>query len=139
MMLAELVVGVIATLCFELFPLQLMGLFGSTEDQLYAEFGVLTFRIYLSSMIFCCIQKAAAVFLQSIGKPAFAMILSLARDFIFMTILLIVLPIFMGVTGPLLAAPIADTLCLILTVVFMTIVFKTTLSSPSEENEDKQE
>jgi hypothetical protein len=52
--------------------------------------------------------------------------LSLARDFILMTILLLVLPIFMGVTGPLYAAPIADTICLILTFVFMAIVFKST-------------
>jgi putative MATE family efflux protein len=136
MLIAELLVGVIATLIFELLPAPIVNIFASDGGALYTEFGVIAFRIYLSSVIVCAVQKSSAIFLQSIGKPVFAMTLSLARDFVLMTVLIVVLPIFFGVTGPLFAAPIADIICLILTVVFMIIVYKTTLSEkkPLQEN-----
>lgn len=75
MMIAEVCIGVIATICFELFPLRLIGLFGSESD-LYNEFGVLAFRIFLS-IIFCCVVKSTSVFLQSLGKPVMSMGISL--------------------------------------------------------------
>jgi Na+-driven multidrug efflux pump len=128
MIIAEIVVGIVATLLFELMPLQILSLFGSVDDELYAQFGKLAFRIYLSSMIITCVLKSSSIFLQSIGKPVFAMTLSLMRDFVLMTVLIIVLPIFMGVEGALYSSPIADTICLILTIVFIVITFKTTLS-----------
>jgi Na+-driven multidrug efflux pump len=134
MIIAEIVVGVIATLLFELLPVQILSLFGSVNDELYTEFGKLAFRIYLSSMIVCCVQKSSAIFLQSIGKPVFAMTLSLARDFVLMTVLTIVLPMFLGVTGALYSAPISDAICLVLTVIFVLIVFKTTLSENKKKN-----
>jgi putative MATE family efflux protein len=128
MLIAEIVVGVVATLLFELLPVQILGLFGSVDDELYAAFGKLAFRIYLSSMIITCVLKSSSIFLQSIGRPVLAMVLSFVRDFVLMTILIIVLPMFMGVTGALYSAPIADIICLVLTILFICIAFKTTLS-----------
>jgi Na+-driven multidrug efflux pump len=106
-------------------PIQLINLFGSENGALYNEFAVLSFRIYLSSMILCSVQKASSIFLQSIGKPVQSIVLSLARDFIFLPLLCILLPISLGVVGPLYSAPIADALCLILTVIVMMRTFKT--------------
>lgn len=68
MILAEIVIGAIATLCFEFLPLQIIGIFGS-ESALYNEFAVIAFRTYLSTMILCCIQKATSIFLQALGRP----------------------------------------------------------------------
>jgi putative MATE family efflux protein len=127
MIIAELIIGVIASAIFELFPLQLIGLFGSENSQLYNEFATLAFRIYLSLMMFASVQKSSAIFLQSIGKPIQAMVLSLVRDFILLTILTIVLPIFFGVTGALYAAPIADIVSLILTIILVVTTFKKVL------------
>jgi Na+-driven multidrug efflux pump len=124
MMLIEFVIGLIATLCFELFPIQLINLFGSDNGDLYNEFAVLSFRIYLSSMTLCAIQKASSIFLQSIGKPIQSMILSLSRDFILIAPLCILLPIRYGVVGPLYSAPIADVICLVITVCIMASTFK---------------
>jgi Na+-driven multidrug efflux pump len=124
MMLIEFVIGLIATLCFELFPIQLINLFGSDNGDLYNEFAVLSFRIYLSSMTLCAIQKASSIFLQSIGKPIQSMILSLSRDFILIAPLCILLPIRYGVVGPLYSAPIADVICLVITVCIMAGTFK---------------
>jgi Na+-driven multidrug efflux pump len=128
MVIIEVIIGVVATLCFELLPLQIISLFGNESNELYNEFAVIAFRIYLSGMILCCIQKSSAIFLQSIGKPILAMLLSLVRDFILLTALIIILPIFMGVTGALYAAPIADIVSFILTVVLVIVAFRSSLT-----------
>lgn len=107
MMIAEACVGLTAMICFECFPLQIIGIFGS-EDGLYNEFAVLSFRIFLSTIALCCIQKACSIFLQSLGKPVMSMSLSLLRDFILSVPLTLILPRFLGVTGALYSAPIAD-------------------------------
>jgi putative MATE family efflux protein len=132
MMKAEIVIGLVATLCFELFPIQLINLFGSENGALYNEFAVLAFRIYLSTMILCAVQKASSIFLQSIGKPLQSMVLSLARDFVLLAPLCILLPIRFGVVGPLYAAPIADVICLIITAIVVSYTFKG--MSPNESS-----
>jgi Na+-driven multidrug efflux pump len=124
MMCLELVIGLVATLCFELFPIQLINLFGSDNGALYNEFAVLAFRIYLSTMFLCAIQKASSIFLQSIGKPLPAMVLSLARDFVLLAPMCILLPIRFGVVGPLYSAPIADVVCLVITVIVIAYTFR---------------
>ncbi|MDD3219710.1 MAG: MATE family efflux transporter [Lachnospiraceae bacterium] len=123
MMIAEVCIGVIATICFELFPLQLIGLFGSESD-LYNEFGVLAFRIFLSTIIFCCVVKSTSVFLQSLGKPVMSMGISLLRDFVLSVPLVLLLPLAFGVEGPLFSGPIADIVTFLVVVIMMRHVMK---------------
>lgn len=123
MMLAECVVGLTATVVFECFPLQLVSIFGS-ESGLYNEFAVLAFRIYLSTMVLCCIQKGTSIFLQALGKPVLSMGLSLLRDFVMSVPLVLLLPVRLGVTGTLLSAPIADMVSFVAVVVIMTSMMK---------------
>lgn len=91
MMLAEAVIGAVATLAFQLFPVQIISLFGSESD-LYNQFATLAFRIYLSTMLLCCLHKAASIFLQSLGKPVQAMALSLLRDFVLCVPMILLFP-----------------------------------------------
>lgn len=123
MMMGEVMVGLIATLCFEFMPLQIIQLFGS-ESALYNEFAVMAFRIYLSTMILCCVQKSTSIFLQSLGKPGLSMGLSLLRDFILSVPLIILLPLSFGVVGPLYSAPIADVISFIAVLIIMFRVMK---------------
>lgn len=123
MIKAECVVGLAALICFEVFPLQITGIFGS-EDGLYNEFAVIAFRVYMCTIILCCIQKATSIFLQSLGKPVMSLGLSLLRDFILSVPLVLLLPKTLGVTGALYSAPIADAISLIAVVVMMRFVFK---------------
>lgn len=123
MIKAEIIVGVIATICFEVFPLQITNIFGS-EDGLYSEFAVLAFRIYLCTMILCCVQKATSIFLQSIGKPFMSLGLSLLRDFILSVPLILMIPRIFGVTGALYSAPIADAISIVVVVIMMRATFK---------------
>ncbi len=104
---AEAVVGLVALVLFECFPLQITSIFGS-EDGLYNEFAVLAFRIFLSMIVLTCIQKATSVFLQALGKPVMAMGLSLLREFVLSVPLALLLPMFFGVEGALYSGPIAD-------------------------------
>jgi Na+-driven multidrug efflux pump len=130
MMIVEFIIGLVAMACFELFPIQIIELFGSGNGALYNEFAALSFRIYLSTMALCAIQKASSIFLQSIGKPLPSMALSLARDFVLLAPLCVLLPMRFGVVGPLYAAPIADVICLVLTVCVMAYTFKAMDGAP---------
>lgn len=104
---ATLVVGVIATIIFEFFPELPISLFG-VESELYLEFAVKTFRIFLMLMAFTCVIKVISVFFQAVGEPLKATVASLLRDIACFVPLVLILPTFMGVDGILWAAPIAD-------------------------------
>lgn len=129
MMIAEGVVGLISLAVFELFPMQIIGIFGS-ESELYNRFAVITFRLYLSTILLCCIQKATSVFLQSVGKTAMAFVLSLTRDIVVSAAVVIILPRFVGLMGALWAAPIADAVSFIMAIFMMKKFF-------SSEKKDK--
>lgn len=117
-LLANVAVGVAATLLFQCCPQAIVRLFGNESD-LYNQYANLCFRIYLSGILLCCIQKASSIFLQSIGKPVKSTLLSLSRDVVFLVPGVMILASRFGVTGMLWAAPIADVLALVFTVVLV--------------------
>lgn len=123
MMMAEFGVGLVSMVCFEVFPVQIISIFGS-EDGLYNEFAVLAFRIFLGGIVLCCIQKSCSIFLQSIGRPALSMLLSLLRDFILSVPLALILPRMMGVTGALYSGPAADVVSFAAAVLLMSGVLR---------------
>lgn len=137
MITAEVTVGIIATLLFELFPVQIISLFGS-ENGLYNQFAILSFRIFLSTLTLCCVQKATSIFLQSLGKPVMSMSLSLLRDFILSVPLVLLLPLTFGVIGPLYSGPIADLVSFVVTVVMMVCVFKKLPSDAEKSVSEKK-
>lgn len=138
MMAAQLCVGIISMICFEVFPLQIIGIFGN-EDGLYREFAVLSFRIFLCLIALCCIQKSCSIFLQSLGMPLLSMSLSLLRDFILSVPLAIILPHFFGVTGALYSAPAADLVSFAATVFCVKYVFKKLRREEREQHENQSE
>lgn len=86
-------------------PLAFIRLFGAGDDVLYVTFAVYCLRIYLSLLIFTCLQKTGAMFLQSIGHTRSAVPLSILRD-VLLIVLSLVIPTRMGVTGIFWAAPV---------------------------------
>ena len=64
----EIAVGIVAFVIFEVFPMNVIQLFDS-EGELYNEFALFALRVYFSTVVFCCVQKATSIFLQGIGKP----------------------------------------------------------------------
>lgn len=128
------IVCVVCTIMFELFPLLFIQMFGA-DGELYTQFAVLCLRIYLSLIIFTCVQKVCAIFLQSIGHAKAAAPLSVLRDVLLIFFSLIV-PIFGGVTGIFLAAPISDVIAIAITSVVMVRLWKTL---ERDKNETPQE
>ena len=104
---AEGLLGLAALVAVEFFPMQLISIFGS-ESALYNEFAVLTFRIYLSMIVLACINKAAFIFLQSLGRPWLSAGLSLFREVLLGVPLVLLLPRRLGLLGVLYSMPLAD-------------------------------
>ncbi len=110
-LMATIVVGLIATVIFEFCPQIIISVFGSNSEnpELYMQFAVLTFRIFLCLVTFTCIIKVISIFFQAVGEPLKAAIVSLSRDIVLFVPLVIILPNVMNnINGVLWAAPIAD-------------------------------
>lgn len=107
------VVCLICTALFEIIPLAFIQMFGA-DGELYTNFAVSCLRIYLSLIVFTCLQKACAIFLQSIGHAKSAAPLSILRD-VMLIIFSLIIPSKLGVTGIFWAAPAADIVAAIIT------------------------
>ncbi len=114
-----LIVGVIAFLMFQIFPIQIISLFGEGSSEVYYEFAVRYFRIYLFFAFANFLPVLSSNFFTAIGKPIRGTILSLTRQIIFFLPLLIIFPrIFPiifgvnGIDGILYVGPVADALAI---------------------------
>ena len=120
--LSTLTVCVIATVLFESVPLVFVRMFGTDGGELYTNFAIGCLRIYLSLVIFTCLQKACAMFLQSIGHAKAAVPLSVLRD-VLLIVLAILMPMGMGIMGILWSAPVADVIAMAVTAVVVARVW----------------
>lgn len=119
---AEAAVGAAALLIVELLPKQLIGIFGaSAESACYTQFAVRSFRIYLCMMILACINKAAFIFLQSLGRPWISTLLSVLREVVFGVGFALVLPCFFGLDGVLYSMPVSDVLTFVISAVVIVL------------------
>ena len=126
--LFSLAVGIISTLVFELFPDVVVELFGKPTNipnpDDYYEFAKKTFRIFLSLVTFTCLAKASSLFFLAAGKSLFAAIVSPVRDLLCFVSLAIILPVFLGIDGVLIASPISDVVAIIVTAILTAVYFK---------------
>lgn len=107
-----------AFLIFQIFPGQLLALFGEGSPEYY-QFGVNYFRIFLAGTLINFMQPFTSGFFTSIGKAYKGIFLSLTRQIIFLLPLLFGLPARMGIDGILYAGPIADFMALITTILMV--------------------
>ncbi len=141
---ANIIIGIITTLIFEFIPSALVNIFGGHANNLefYQNYAVLAFRIYLGGILFCCIQKASCIFLQSIDKPYKAMTLSLMRDVIILVPGVCILGLCGDLYSMLLAGPIADIGAFVVTVILVTIecrkIKKLSMEVTQENNVEEQ-
>ncbi len=127
---AEAAVGAVALLIAELFPKQLIAIFGAAnESSYYTEFAVHAFRIYLCMIIFACINKACFIFLQAMGKAAESTALSMIREIVFGVGFAIILPIFFGLDGVLYSMPVSDILTFAVSLFLIIRTYKQLSSS----------
>jgi putative MATE family efflux protein len=107
----EALVGAAALVLVEIFPRQLIALFGAAnESAYYTDFAVKAFRIYLCMIVFACINKACFIFLQAMGKALESTMLSVTREVVFGVGFALLLPHFFGLDGVLYSMPLSDIL-----------------------------
>lgn len=127
-LICTVAVGLISTVLFEAAPKIVVGMFGKPTNipnpDDYWIFAQKTFRIFLSLVTFTCVIKMSSIFFQASGKPVMAVIASMIRDIVCFVPLIIILPLFMGIEGILIAAPVADGVAIIVTAVLTVIYFK---------------
>lgn len=109
LMLAEAAAGLVATIIFELFPTQLIGIFGADNESIYyTQFAIKAIRIILCATILSCVNKGVTIFLQSLGKAGTSTLLSVLREIVCGVGLVLLLPIRFGLDGLLWFMAIAD-------------------------------
>ena len=122
---SEALVGLVALLIVELFPRQLIAIFGSANESVYyTDFAVKAFRIYLCMMIFACVNKAAFIFLQAMGKAVASPMLSMVREIVFGVGFALILPRFFGLDGVLYSMPVSDVLTFIISMIIIAGTYK---------------
>ena len=125
LLICETVIGTIAFIIVEIFPANIAELFGASgESAHYMNFTVKCFRTYLCLIIFACINKAAFIFIQGMGKAWTSAGLSMTREIIFGAGLTIIMPIFMGLDGVLWSMPASDGLTLIISSIVIMKIYK---------------
>lgn len=121
----EAAVGAIALLIVELFPRQLINLFGAANESIYyTQFAIKSFRIYLCMMIFATVNKGTFIFLQSLGKAAASITISLVREVVFGVGFALLLPVFFGLDGVLYSMPVSDILTFVIAAVIIVRTYR---------------
>ena len=116
-------VGIIFFLCFQLFPRNIVSIFGTGSEE-YFRFAQRYFRIYMFMTFANGIQPLSSGFFTSIGKAKRGMIISLTRQIAFLLPLIIIFPLFLGIDGVMYAGPIADFAAATLALIFVVREFK---------------
>lgn len=107
LLLTEAAVGAVATLSAELFPGQLIGIFGAAdESSYYTGFAVKAFRIYL------CMMTLAST------------LLSMVREVLFGVGFVLLLPLFFGLDGVLYSMPVSDVLTFVIAAILIRRTYK---------------
>ncbi len=108
---AEACVGTAALVMVEVFPQQLIRVFGAANESVYyTDFAVKAFRIYLCMMVLACINKACFIFMQAMGKALESTALSMIREVVFGVGFALMLPLHFGLDGVLYSMPVSDIL-----------------------------
>ena len=107
LLLTEAAVDAVATLIAELFPGQLIGIFGAAnESSYYTGVAVKAFRIYLCTMTLA------------------STLLSMVREVLFGVGFALLLPLFFGLDGVLYSMPVSDVLTFVIAAILIRRTYK---------------
>ena len=120
--------SLLCTVLFEAIPQAFIAMFGASGGEeeftaLYASFAAPCLRIYLMFIVFGCLQKVCAIFLQSMGLAKLSAPLSFLRD-ILVIFFACLLPLALGVMGVVWAAPVADATAFLITLPAVAYIWR---------------
>ena len=104
---ANMVIAFTFFLLFQLFPHQIIGIFGDGPPE-YFRFAVRYLRVFMFMTFSNGLQPLVASYFSATGRAKMGIFVSFTRQIIFLIPLLIILPVFMGIDGILFAGPVAD-------------------------------
>lgn len=122
-LLSSTLILAIAFLIFQFWPEYIIALFGQESD-LYMEFALKCFRIYLLTCFAIGVSGVTGIFFQAIGRPIPAALLSLSRQIIFLIPAMLIFGALMGVEGVLWAGPFSDGLSAIVSLLTIGLCWK---------------
>ena len=102
---------------FEIFPLQIIQLFGNGND-LYFEFGIRYMRYFMLFTLINGITILITTFFPAIGKAKTGAFLSLARQLLILLPMMLLMTYLFGVEGMMFATPVSDVISLVLCLFF---------------------
>lgn len=120
---AATVVSVAGSLLCQVFPYQILSIFGSADAN-FTEFAVKCLRIFLLVVSIAGFQVVSTSYFQATGQPVKASILSMSRQVLYLIPLLFIMPPIMGLDGVLYAGPVADSLTGLTVAVFVFFEMK---------------
>ncbi|MBQ7543847.1 MAG: MATE family efflux transporter [Synergistaceae bacterium] len=121
----EAVLGAAAFVIVEVFPMYIADLFGASgESVYYMAFTVHSFRVYLCLIVLACINKAAFIFIQAMGRAWTSAGLSVVREVVFGAGLTVIMPMFMGLEGVLWSMPASDGLTFIVSAAVIAMIYR---------------
>ena len=112
-LIAATCISFLAFLCFQLFPRQIISIFGNGTEE-YFHFAEQYFRIYLFFTFLNGIQPVTTNLFTAIGKASRGIFLSLTRQILFLLPLIVLLPALFGIDGIMFAGPVADLIAAVL-------------------------
>lgn len=125
LLISEAAVGAVGFILVEFFPHAIINIFGAANESVYyTEFAVKAFRIYLCMIVFACVNKAAFIFLQAMGKAVSSTLLSMIREIVFGVGFALLLPVFFGLDGVLYSMPVSDILTAVVSAMIISITYK---------------
>ncbi|WP_044912796.1 MATE family efflux transporter [Butyrivibrio sp. WCE2006] len=101
-----LIVGAIETVCFWVFPHQILQIFGSSAGG-YEEFAILYMHVFMLLVILAGIPPISMHVMTSVGKAKRGIMISLSKQ-LTLIVLLLFLPLMFDIKGVLYAGPVAD-------------------------------
>lgn len=123
---AEAILGAVALLIVELFPRQLIGIFGAANESVYyTQYAIKCFRVYLCMMIPATVNKGTFIYLQSLGKAFASTAISMVREVLFGVGFALLLPQWFGLDGVLYSMPVSDILTFVICIAVIIYTFRT--------------
>ncbi|AJH00118.1 MATE family efflux transporter [Clostridium beijerinckii] len=99
------------------FTNKIAGAFTSDNELIAMTVPILRVMIFMSPLV--GVQVIASSFFQYIGKPKPALFLSIMKPFLFLIPLILIIPIFLKITGIFVSVPLADFLAAMISLIFI--------------------
>lgn len=112
-LMVNFIIGIAFNLSYQLFPIFLIGLFGSSDNKLYLEFATDCLKIFLMFCALNAFEMTTSITVQSLGNVKKSTAVSFIRQIILFIPIALILTSKIGLYGALYAGPIADVICFI--------------------------